>query len=1153
MKKSGIILWILVCGCLLSQAADYSWQEPQAKVIPTGDLEWAPKPFEFKTGESVRYIDFENGDDTNRGTSKSKAWKHHPWDDNAGGEAAKCKGVHTYIFKRGVIYRGLLLADERGQQSGQPGDPVRLTSDPSWGEGEALLVGSTAVEGGWKKCTEGDAPEKMPDVEKVWYLDGYKSLSLETLWEVRDEAVERIPMARYPNWTVTYPRDPQKDWNRYTDAGLVHANGTKFKRGDSTKGTTRLLCDTVNFKDKSADFFLGANVWSEYTYNMGTPHRSRGRISYYSSQHSGFNDVIASGWPAEVCAGNRYFLEDLPHFLDSAGEYYQDKTITFGKGDNKKTIEAVHSGRIYIRLPEDRDPNQSVIELGSQRYIIDIRHQHDVEISGLSFRFNQAPNRMIWPPIANHPSAVRIVGMCKNITVANNTFEHLVTAVTAWTRGEQPDKLKVYHKVDGPSIVNGPFDDVMENIIISDNDIADIDDHSLAFRDTPLAGTITPAGYISDFRTLHVMRNRLFNVGIRQYGPRQSAISAIHMFDVQQSEVAGNFIERSGGSGINMWSSKHGRGEDLRNRPMNRNLIYQNKVVDSMLSGNDYGGIEIWQGGPTYVFNNISGNASGRRNYSWYGNGYSPTKFDQKLNRRKWDWISWGFAYYADGMYKSYTFNNIGWGIQGKMAEEWEDIDKTGAYEDTFLNMAMFCDVIGMHNHRFNNTAYNFALGLHFAGDKHSRQSLLGNVFAGIGHQYIRSSGSLGGSSEGITSSPNNLASTAYGHNIYHGVEKDCWPRLVRREDWTGKATVTLQDFKDKMAALKMRTSEAGVMAGENPLRNPEKHDYRLKPGTVAKDAGVKFFVPWSLYATVGEWNFMRHPADVNKVIGENFYMTDEYLYREAFSEIPWNNLTAHGVTLESYVQGGLEDWSPGALNFDGKSIYCSLADKDIKADYECSGKIEEIVDRDGNKKLKFRKPKKGHKYVSVYPGEKRRTVDMDTNNMLVEVYFKTKRAGSVLVSKLSDEAGYMLDMDAAGNPRLTLRSGGKDGVHMGASVVADGKWHHLIAEVDRSAGEVAIYVDGKKVSGELSGTMPVKDASLSNTADLWVGKGPEGKLFSGELDFLRICRGTLADAETTIDELYAWQFDGPQTRDFAGAEITDGKRDAGALEAGKN
>ena len=71
-----------------------------------------------------------------------------------------------------------------------------------------------------------------------------------------------------------------------------------------------------------------------------------------------------------------------------------------------------------------------------------------------------------------------------------------------------------------------------------------------------------------------------------------------------------------------------------------------------------------------------------------------------------------------------------------------------------------------------------------------------------------------------------------------------------------------------------------------------------------------------------------------------------------------------------------------------------------------------------------------------------------------------------------------------------------------------------------------------------------------ANLADLLVGKGPKGGHFAGELEFLRIALGTLADAKTTIEELYAWQFDGPQYRDFAGRRPADGKRDAGALEA---
>jgi len=99
-----------------SSQAQFSWQEPHAKVLPQGDLKWNPKPLEFKTGDTVRYIDYENGNDNNDGTQASP-WKHHPWDKSAKANAAAHRGVTTYVFKRGVTYRGALTAKE----SGKPG------------------------------------------------------------------------------------------------------------------------------------------------------------------------------------------------------------------------------------------------------------------------------------------------------------------------------------------------------------------------------------------------------------------------------------------------------------------------------------------------------------------------------------------------------------------------------------------------------------------------------------------------------------------------------------------------------------------------------------------------------------------------------------------------------------------------------------------------------------------------------------------------------------------------------------------------------------------------------------------------------------------------------------------------------------------------
>jgi hypothetical protein len=273
--------------------------------------------------------------------------------------------------------------------------------------------------------------------------------------------------------------------------------------------------------------------------------------------------------------------------------------------------------------------------------------------------------------------------------------------------------------------------------------------------------------------------------------------------------------------------------------------------------------------------------------------------------------------------------------------------------------------------------------------------------------------------------------------------------------------------------------------------------------------------------------------------MGENFYMTDEYVERHMYYYIPPNDLEAPGATAEDYVQGELEDWCDGALRFNGKDDYCVLRDVELKSDYTTRMRRRITTDA-GERKTVYDE--------LVYPGEKRRTVDMDVNSFLIEIYFKTEKGhtGGTLLSKLADDAGYTLNIGQQGDVTLTLRSDSTVCELACGTRVNDGDWHHAIAEVDRPSGLLRIYIDGKQAAeGGLS--LPAS-ASLSNRADFLVGKGPEDSYFTGAIDFLRVCRGTLADAGTTIDELYEWQFNGPFLHDFRG-NVPVGKRDAGALE----
>ena len=77
-----------------------------------------------------------------------------------------------------------------------------------------------------------------------------------------------------------------------------------------------------------------------------------------------------------------------------------------------------------------------------------------------------------------------------------------------------------------------------------------------------------------------------------------------------------------------------------------------------------------------------------------------------------------------------------------------------------------------------------------------------------------------------------------------------------------------------------------------------------------------------------------------------------------------------------------------------------------------------------------------------------------------------------------------------------------------------------------------------------------LRKVSLANDANLHVGASPLGNHLSGAIDFLRIAHGTLADAHTSIEELYTWQFDGPAQRDMRGVKPKGRAREAGAIES---
>ncbi len=1024
-------------------AAVFSWQEPYAKVLPNGALEWAPKPFIFEKGASLRHIDFKDGDDTRDGKTPESAWKHHPWDENSAGRSRACKGIHTYVFKGGVVYRGALKAAE----SGLPDDPIRITSDPGWGKGEALFYGSTQIKGGWKKAGGGDS-SVIPKPEKAWYIDlgrNYDpdpdSAKFSSMWQVSGDKVERLQIAREPNYDLSDPDDPVKNWPVWS--------GYDKRTGALTSPVLKGLGDK--------NLLNGAVLWTETNFLMAAATKIKRAWSYNPDTGSMTGKPMLGSWGFGRIPGAKvhFMLENVAKFLDAPGEYFFN-------------LNGPKAGRLYLFPPGGTDPNSVVYEVAQIRFPIWISDQHDIVISGIEFRYNDPDeNKEEWP-IEPSP-CVSITDSCSNITVKNCNFYYVANAIAAYS--------EVY------TVKGGSTGELLDNIVITDNDI----------RHAEMSGTILLSGDSERARGVpycrlghvEVLRNRVVDTGFRHGTKTWTSIPAIEVKLPETCEIAGNIIDTSFGNGIITFGGKESRSYETA--PLTRILVHDNQIDNTMLGCNDYGGLEHFQGGPTYIYNNITRNCVGNRT----------------LGREL------GYSLYLDGGFKCYVFNNI---IAGKVKADKPD----------YYNNCGYFMVFGFMDQFFNNTLYHFDNALD--GSSGNRSNILGNLMLDCKSSFIGQNrpgdvSMLGGGDTGAMGRTG-IPTMAYSSNVFYGNPKAFGVVAGTSSKGAGSGAplvtgTTLEELRDRLAAEKCRLSGVGWKVTSEPLQDPAKKDYRPVSGSGVKERGVKYFVPWSLARNVGEWNFYKSSSNPETVLGEGFYMTEEYIDRGMYYFIPRNDLNVTNCSAKDYIAGPLEDWIEGALVFDGKRT-ASLSHAEMTKDMNYPG--------------------------GVYNGSKRETLDMGINNFLIETVFKTETGlkTGVLASKYAKN-GYELFINADGCPALTLVSSGAAVSAVAAVKVNDGKWHHVLAEVDRSAERAVIFVDGK-LFGEAKLSALPKNASLSNTADFSAGKE-----FSGALDFLRVCRSTLPESKTSIEELYAWEFNGPFLRDFTG-KAPAGKHDAGAI-----
>ena len=1285
---------LLVClilvspsGLVAQQQSPYFWQQEYATVSPKGDIRWQPVPFSPQVGQQIRYINFEKGDDQQDGLTTATAWKHHPSDPQAIGQSKLDTHGDTYMFKRGVTYRGHL----KMIRSGTTKTPIRLTSDPKWGgnaparwlgsekisgwkkladlpgtasaesnittdiedwakithpqfvnpdetftltleltqsyEGEKVVVGLNwmkknkqfggyntgaspgsivakkgqytfkitpknkpdlrnyfvsiyrSTTGSWndrtafgtcelklkstQQSTAIPAEKLIPDSEQVWYTD--LDFAPRNVWLVGgDDQILRIPLARTPNWEANDMDDVKSQWWQFDNPGDPH-----FKRIKVGTNEYHLGIDTVHLT-KDAEYYKGAYIWSEYGWVMGTPYPSR--VEHFFPDKKGM--AIRGQWGGGP-GGNhlprycRYYLEDKPQFLDDPkGEFWFEKA---GSG-----------GRMFIRLPNNQNPNQAHIEAGRHSTLIDLASgvEH-FSVSGLSFQFTNTWWHLDASPFGGKevdPACIRLIGSGNNIEINHNEFKYVNMPVLLTAKGDQA---------------------VLDNVSIRDNAMTHTDHGGITVREYSAWQDPYPK---ADVRGVEILRNKLDHIGMRPtYWGQGHAISMGH---VVTGHIAGNVLDYLYGSGIFVFGGKQSSSKN--DHPFTRILIHQNVVTNSMLNTNDWGGIETWQGGSTYVYNNISGNPGGFKLWGIKNQPKTPAS------------ARFGHAFYMDGAFKQYYFNNIAW---GNSSDPFNPLGNTAAFQEIHGFLASV----------FNNTAYNFVIGSRRQGPEAGKNKYMGNIFSNIGHMVFRHArpskqqADPNAQDVGEIGSDYDHATNAYANNLFYEIPENMGS-FESKGDWYA-------NMYDMQKALTARGTigNLGKQSNLPVLKDPANQDFT--PTTQAKDIGVQVFVPWELYATSAEWHFYHKGNDPTEIPDEHFHMESNYVDRTDYHNQPRFDLKLVNGKESDYQDGPLEDWTKGVVIFDGKQKYATI--KQQQLDALINPKVEPLKNKPSNWvtvdapealvpdekvtiKINIKKPvnnmqlrvdlhwsdKKG-KYkginsygdkgipisgigeykVTLTPKDKanlkdffvtawlsptggwndrtefyqykvrkgrsasapvNRSPQIHTSNFIVEAYFRAENQSNkaIVVQKYDGTTGYAMSLNQAGHVMFNIAGGNQNASVTSRNVLADNKWHHVFVECDRANKTLKLFIDGKHDTT----TAGLGSVSLANNADLYVGGSPQGKNLKGAMEFLRISHGTLSDAQTSIEELYAWQFNGPFLRDFSGHE-TIGKRDAGAIE----
>jgi hypothetical protein len=250
------------------------------------------------------YVDFDNGNDTQDGTTTTLAWKHAPGDPAARNNPATVvlAGGDVVQFKGGVVYRGAIGV----KQSGTMGNPLTYKGD-GWGAGQAILDGADPIATAWTRCASANDCRGNPHWQNIWYTTLPESVR--TIFTPVYENGEFLWVAQDPNPGDFFNFDKIEDFRTLPlNNPLIRATRTS-------------LVDTGHFIQTDSTFWVGAYVGIWHNPNVVTYREIK---RYVPATHMVYFDSLTNDPYTDRDA--YYCVLNHLGIIDTTGEFYYDFT-----------------------------------------------------------------------------------------------------------------------------------------------------------------------------------------------------------------------------------------------------------------------------------------------------------------------------------------------------------------------------------------------------------------------------------------------------------------------------------------------------------------------------------------------------------------------------------------------------------------------------------------------------------------------------------------------------------------------------------------------------------------------------------------------------------------------------------------------------------